>query len=120
MFRAVFDYPIIFLIIFCGIIGATLQCTPSKELGKEVNQAQGGDYVPGEVLVRFGEDITKEEISKIADRLSMKFIKTISAPDYVIYRFKLPDGLKVIAAIKRLEKIPEIEHAQPNTIKKLY
>jgi len=119
--RTVFSkYSGIFLIIFCVMTGAVLQCAPGREPAKEMHQGQETDYVPGEVLVRFEEGITGEEIDKIAYLMNMKLIKTISTPDSPIYLFKLPDGLSVNWAINNLKKMPEVKHAQPNMIKRLY
>ena len=121
MLRTVFSkYSGIFLIILCVITVTVLQCAPGREPAKEMNQGQEGDYVPGEVLVRFEEGITGEEIDKIAYLMNMKLVKTISTPDSSIYLFKLPDGLSVNWAIDNLKKMPEVKHVQPNMIKRLY
>jgi hypothetical protein len=96
--------------------GGGLQCTSHKEFKNGVHQGQDKNYMPGEVLVRFKKGITEEEIHEIAYRLGMKLLKTISTPDYLTYRFKLNSGLEVTEAIKRLKKLPDVIHVQPNYI----
>jgi hypothetical protein len=71
-------------------------------------------YVPGEVLVRFKEEVTNEEKTAIISKLGFEVIEKVILTD--IYRLKLPPGVTVGEAVERLKELEEIEVAQPNYI----
>jgi hypothetical protein len=76
--------------------------------------AEGKDYIPGEVLVKFKEGVSEESIMAISKKFSLIFIEKVKGTS--IYRFGLPGDKAVPEAVDILKQQNEVKTAQPNYI----
>jgi len=122
--------PILFLLIV-SCAGPEMESTvkSSREgssVGIQDDGAPGVDqkgqelknYVPGEVLVKFKENTSKEAIDKIQQDLPLKTVRIVSHPD--LYLMKIMDGSSVEWIIQRLKGYDAVKYAEPNYIRKIY
>jgi len=71
-------------------------------------------YMPGEVLVRFQEEVTNEEKTALIEKWDFEVIEKVILTD--IYRLKLPAGVTVSEAVERIKQQEKVKYAQPNYI----
>jgi hypothetical protein len=71
-------------------------------------------YIPGEVLVRFKEELTNEEKTALINKWGFELIEKVVLTD--IHRLRVPAGMAVSEAVEKLEILDEVKHAQPNWI----
>lgn len=71
-------------------------------------------YLPGEVLVRFQEELTPEEKTALLKKWGLEIKEKVLLTD--IYRLKLPAGMTVREAVEKLKQQEEVKQAQPNYI----
>lgn len=72
----------------------------------------GGDYRPGEILVKFKPGVAREAVDRIAGDHGLKMIRLVSPPG--LYLFQIPEEGFVKEAIQRLNKLAEVEYSEPN------
>ena len=78
----------------------------------EPSLAQGRDYVPGQVLVKFKDGIDKQAVETIQRALSLKTIRVLRRPN--LFLMRIMDESSVDAVIERLRGFPEVAYAEPN------
>ena len=82
-------------------------------------KAQGfKNYKPGEVLVKFKDDTSKESIEKIQQDLPLKTVRIVSHPN--LYLMKIMDDSSVESIIQELKRYDAVRYAEPNYIRKIY
>jgi serine protease len=96
-----------FLLLLGGLVVLTPELTP--------NTARAADYVPGEVLVGYAPGPVPS-LAADAHRLMGVRAAVTSAPDPSAKLIKLPKGMSVASAIKRLRNQVGIAYAVPNLI----
>lgn len=74
----------------------------------------GKDYVPGEVLVEFKEEVSEKSIMIISKKFSLVFLEKVKGTS--VYRFRLPGDKAVPEAVDLLKQQNEVKTAQPNYI----
>lgn len=73
-----------------------------------------GNYVPGELLVRFRQETPQSTVKALHSSLGVTEAKHIKP--LRIRRVKLPAGISVQAAIDHYKKDPNVDYAEPNYI----
>lgn len=73
-----------------------------------------GDYVKGEVIVKYKKDVPDERINGLHQR--MNAIKKRDIPNLRIQSVKIPDDMSVEDAIAQYKNDPDVEYAEPNYI----
>ncbi|MDH4082639.1 MAG: S8 family serine peptidase [Nitrospira sp.] len=71
-------------------------------------------YVPGEVLVKFKDEVSRSGISSLSLDLGAKEVKTLSLDATVIHQYKLDGTLSVNEAVLKYRRNPAVEYAEPN------
>lgn len=71
-------------------------------------------YVEGELLIKFKEDVSVEKALQIISQKDASLIKFIEAIE--VYHIKLRKGRSIDDAIKEFSVMPEVEYAEPNYI----
>ena len=67
---------------------------------------------PGEILVKFKDDVTDDRKREIIETLDLETIRMVSRPN--LYLVKVRGNSSVQGAIKRLQQFHEVEYAEPN------
>jgi len=89
-----------------------------EEKMKENEMDRPQKYVEGEVLVKFKQNLTSEEIDNFLSQYGLKVKKIISGIG--VYNLELPQGVKVEDIIDKLKHDQRVEYAEPNYLFKLY
>jgi uncharacterized repeat protein (TIGR01451 family) len=76
-----------------------------------------GPFVPGELLVRFRTDLSKNAATQVHTAVGANVIKEFKlVPN--LQRVRLPSGMNLAEAIKLYEKNPTVLYAEPNYIRR--
>ena len=78
----------------------------------EPSRAQRGDYVPGQVLVKFKDGVDEQAVETIQRALSLKTIRIVRRPN--LYLMKIMNGSSVEKIMDHLKDFPEVAYAEPN------
>jgi len=92
-------------LVAVGAAALTLAFVPSA--------SAAGEYVPGEVIVKYADDATAAQKSKLADAVGI--VEKIAGVRGIGAKLMSITG-NVEAAVKRLERSPAVEYAEPNYI----
>ncbi|GAA0483686.1 S8 family peptidase [Salinibacillus aidingensis] len=104
----------IFVLTAFPVMGAAAASaeTPIKDSQNSVQPVgNAGDYVKGEVVVKFKENTTKERLKQVAKKAGAKVAKE---EDIVKSPFKVLKVGNVEAVVRALNKNPNVEYAEPN------
>jgi general secretion pathway protein D len=85
------------------------QITTHKQKQFAVDENQ---YVEGEILVKFKNDISDDKAMKIISEHGASLIKLMQSIG--VYHIRLREGLAVEDAIKEFSSLSEVEYAEPN------
>lgn len=119
---------VVFLIISAGCRKEKVESSKSAstnqgEASKEVDMKEEGKeetspgYVKGEVLLKFKQDVPKEESLEIISEYGCAILSTIEKLG--VYRLKIPEDKTVPEMIDVLEKDERVKYAEPNVIYKI-
>jgi general secretion pathway protein D len=89
------------------------QLTKDKEREFEVSEKR---FAQGELLVKFKEEITDEQVREIISRQEASVIKFLDGVR--VYHIRLQKGQDVEDAVKVFSKMPEVQYAEPNYMMK--
>ncbi len=92
-----------------GRSGIDRKKTPEEESG-----AEGKPYVDHEILVRFSPSVSREEMVSLLNGFGMSIEQILNHRN--LCRVKLPESMKVEAAVRILKGIPEVDFSEPNYI----
>lgn len=70
------------------------------------------EYKNGEVLVKFHENVSEEEIRRIFSEQEATILKTLGRAG--VYLVILPDDVEVYDAVEKFSSYPEVQYAEPN------
>jgi len=70
------------------------------------------EYVSGQVLVKFHENVSSDEINRILSEQNAAILKTLGKTG--VYLVVLPDDIEVSEAVDNLTSYPEVKYAEPN------
>jgi len=76
------------------------------------SDAQGTDYVEGELLVKFRVGVSEARMAEIHRTLGNRSVE--SWPEIRWYRVLLNEGVTVPEGIQEYRRLPEVEDAEPN------
>lgn len=80
-----------------------------------------GDYVPGQVIVKFKNEINPEERDGIIENCGGKeIIDPIGPPEIMTFLISLKPDVAVEEAVKLFEAREEVEYAEPNYIQSIH
>lgn len=123
--RSIWVITIIFFALSFTMLGCTSQQEQEKsnltnlseigERGKEKEVKLIGDYVPGEILVKFADGTNKQAIKDIKREMQLETIRVISKPN--LYLMKILDNTSVESMIECLKNYPEVKHSEPSYIR---
>ncbi len=102
--------------VLTGLFVAATQMpgiTPSGSGANKTASKAAGNYVPGELLVKFREN-GKQAVESLTDRLGGSVEREFSGLRWS--HVKLPDGFGVSEAVDLFKQDPNVELAQPNFI----
>ena len=88
----------------------------SGESGTE-DVAHRGEYVPGEVLLKFKDDVSHERMDEILRLYRLEPIKFLRKVP--VYQLKIAGDESVLDMVEKLSSLPEVEYAEPNYIMRL-
>lgn len=88
-----------------------------NEEAQEMEGEQEAQYIEGEILVKFKEDLAGEEIDNFASDYNLKMMDIIKGIN--VYKFKLPEGKTVKEIVELLTQDTRVKYAEPNYIFKL-
>lgn len=71
-------------------------------------------YVPGEVLVKFKDEVSRSGIASLSVDMGAKEVRTLSLNATVIHQYKLEGALSVDEAVLKYRSNPAVEYAEPN------
>lgn len=78
----------------------------------------GRKYVEGELLVKFKEGTSQDEIEQFVSDYNLQMLDIIKGIN--VYRFKIPADTTVEEMLEKLNQHPYVKYAEPNYIYKLY
>jgi hypothetical protein len=76
-----------------------------------------GEYVPGEVIVKFRTGVAQARIEALLRELKLEVRKSLGMGG--TYLLRITDGSAVPDTIERLGALEEVEYAEPNRITRL-
>ena len=112
------------LVIFIVCLSIAIERAPSIANDHDPvapGEFAGGDYVPGELLVKFRSPVTEREIRSVLKELGATPIRTLDRIQ--VRHVALGEGVNVEQALRRLAEAPQaelIEFAEPNWIVTLH
>lgn len=71
-------------------------------------------HVPGEVLVKFRPEVSKDRIAVLFVNMGAEVIKTFQSRQ--LYHVRMRSGTSVEVAIQKFTELPEVQYAEPNFI----
>jgi len=81
--------------------------------GGELNSRSSRRYVKGELIVKFREGTSREDVEKAVTALGGKIKKFLGINSYLI---KLKERIAVEKAVRKFLALEEVEEVQPNFI----
>ena len=127
--RHAFKYAVIFLVaVSCGGQGKEPQETTMKlaqgshiQVAKDqqpvTSSGKRGNYVPGELLVKFVDGTDEGTIQAIQDRLQLQTIRIVSKSN--LYLMKIMSDTSVEQMINLLQDLQAVTYAEPNYIRRI-
>ena len=100
---------LIFLFLISQALPASAQQPPFKT---KPNPWQGVDYMPGEVIIKYREDVPDNARQGLAARLGLHQMRRNARLG--INRYRLPAGRRMKDFIEECRKDPNIEYVEPN------
>ena len=76
-------------------------------------------YVPGEVLVKFKDEVSRSGIASLSVDVGAKEVRSLSLNATVIHQYKLDGALSVDEAVLKYRNNPNVEYAEPNYLYQL-
>lgn len=76
-------------------------------------------YIPGEVLVKFRDDVSSLGISSLNVDMGAKELRALSMNAGVIHQYKLEGAMSVDEAVLKYRSNPAVEYAEPNYLYQL-
>jgi hypothetical protein len=107
----IFRYVILTAFLF--FIMAILPCITDAE---QIKSEKSTEYVSNKLLVKFYNEVTEEKKAAIRKDLGAELIKCLKEIRFEVW--KLPEGLSVDDAIKKLKGEPAVECSEPDYIYK--
>lgn len=101
---------IILYIVLIVICFANSQCMAASGSPRGSGPQQA--YAENEVLVKFRKDISGEQIARINKELRTEVIKEMGS----LLLIQIPKGVSVEEMVRRFNRLPEVEYAEPNYI----
>jgi subtilisin family serine protease len=92
--------------------GASNYDQPSSNDGPMSAPSRAGDLVPGEIIVRFNEGITRSDVAKKAAALDGAIKRSLGMGE--TYTLKVPKGTDTTALAERLNARSDVLWAEPN------
>ena len=86
--------------------GARAEVTPSH-ISSEAPQ-----YVPGEVLVKFKPEVSKERIPILLKEMGTEVVRVFE--NLGVYHLRITSGESTEAVIRKFSLLTEVEYAEPN------
>lgn len=83
------------------------------------NTVHPAHYVPGEVLVKFKDEVSRPGIASLSVDVGAKEVGTLSMNATVIHQYKLDGALSVDEAVLKYRNNPNVEYAEPNYLYRL-
>lgn len=116
-----FLLPLLLALCLCGSWScsqmAGREAVGGRESGKvRMGQNISGDYRPGEVIVKFRDDVPDVEIERIARSEQMETMKVLSPR---VYLFRVTGSTGVTETIEALKRRKEVEYAEPNYVERV-
>lgn len=71
-------------------------------------------YVPGEVLVKFKDEVSRSGIASLSVEVGTKEVRALPMNAAVIHQYKLEGALSVDEAVLKYRSNPAVEYAEPN------
>jgi len=81
--------------------------------GGELNSRSSRRYVKGELIVKFREGTSREDVAKAVAALGGKIKKSLGKNSYLI---QLKEKITIKKAVQKFLELEEVEEAQPNFI----
>jgi len=78
------------------------------------NKSQSGEYVEGEIIVKFKDGVSLLKIEEINKAMGTVIIKVFSSGK--LFLLQLPADLSVPVMVERYKRLPEVEYGEPNYI----
>ena len=97
--------------------GASVGCIPETSgTGTQVKvhqaSSEASPYVPGEVLVKFKPDVSKERIPTLLEEMGTQVIRVFE--NLEVYHLRITSGESTEAVIRKFSLLNEVEYAEPN------
>ncbi|MDP8234460.1 MAG: hypothetical protein P9M06_06650 [Candidatus Saelkia tenebricola] len=89
-----------------------------EDLTMAKNQSESSsEYVENEVMVKFKEELSDEEINSFLSDYSLQILSVVEGIN--VFQFKTPQGVSIIEIVEELNKDSRVEYAEPNYIFKI-
>jgi len=76
------------------------------------------EFVPGEALIKFKPEVSKERIAAVMAEMKVELIAAHEA--LRLYHVRILSSEPVEAAVRRFSLLPEVEYAESNYIRKQF
>lgn len=82
---------------------------------RRLNRRRKARFVPGEVVAKFNEGLSAQEVRDFVKHVGGSLKKSSQYADFEVIR--LPEGMAVLDAVRRLSSQPEVIYAEPNYLR---
>jgi hypothetical protein len=89
--------------------------SPADPVSAETRQPtplRPAEGVPGELLIRFKPDVSRERITALLGGVGAEVITVFES--LRLYHVRITSGEPVQTVIRKLSSLPEVEYAEPN------
>lgn len=106
-------------ILFAVLLAISVPSAPARPRSlarvapRTVAERAGGDFVPGEVLVKFRAGASSAKVDPLAGG-ALGLVRAERLEGLGVERYTMPGGGDVLDAARRLRARPDVEYAEPN------
>lgn len=121
LFRGSWPFMLGLVLALIALLGATPSAVSSQPVGGHAarlgSSAGNTENIPGELLVRFRQDVPASKQAEIHRQADASVIRSLLVPRVKLVRLHGKQSLS--SAIRRYESKPQVEYAEPNSVAEL-
>lgn len=110
----VLSFSVVLTVLYAGASGGCAIASSGDRAEVKLPQvsSEAPLYVPGEVLVKFKPEVSKERIPTLLEEMGTQVIRVFE--NLGVYHLRITSGESTEAVIRKFSLLNEVEYAEPN------